>query len=94
MVSRSSKQVQQAGQWFAFRRSFDEDWLTATGDGVLEVRMRSTAVGVDCKIALDGEEVEPDGLYEASWTGRRSWPLQSDWQEVEEFSIFRKLQPD
>ncbi|MDG5746646.1 hypothetical protein P8Q88_00485 [Qipengyuania sp. XHP0207] len=86
--------AQAAGQWFAFRRSFDEDWLTVTGDGLLEVRMRSTLTGVNCEIAIDGTAVEPDGLFEATWKGRRSWPEEVRWKEVAEFSIFRDLKAD
>ena len=83
--------VQQAGQWFAFRRSFAEDWLTATGDGVLEIRMRSKINGVDCKVVLDGKEIEPDGFYEATWKGTLSWPLEGDWQEVEKLTFGNKV---
>lgn len=85
--------VQRAGQWFNFRRFFDEEWLTATGDGTLEVRMRSTTFGVDCDLILDGVPVEPDALFEATWGGRGSWPDHALWSEVDEFSVFNILKP-
>lgn len=85
--------AQATGQWFAFRRSFSESWLTRLGDGLLEIKMRSTVTGVDCELKLDDEIIEHDGLFEISWRGRRSWPTKDDWVEVDRFSIFDGLMP-
>lgn len=83
--------VKATGQWFAFRRSFDEPWLTPIGEGELSVRMRSTTVGVDCEVELDGEAIEAEQLFEATWRGKGSWPVDADWRSTESFTIFDKL---
>lgn len=80
--------IQTAGQWFAFRRSFEEPWLTSLEGGLLGVKMRSQVNGVTCEVTRDGEIIEHEKLFEAQWNGRGSWPDEYAWFEVERFSIF------
>ncbi len=70
------------------KRSFAEPWLTALGEGILAVELRSRLYGVDCSVTLDGEALPHDTLFEAEWLGRKSWPAAEDWKEVSAFSVF------
>lgn len=80
--------VQSLGAWLGFRRTFKEPWLTLTGDGELAIKMWSTLSGIDVEVLLDGEAVEHDELFEATWYGRRAWPSKEKWISTEKFSIF------
>lgn len=80
--------VRETGGWFVFKRSFDEPWLTPFGDGVLAADLRSRMTGIECRLTLDGEALDHDALYEASWRGKGSWPVADDWNEVTAFAIF------
>ena len=83
--------IRETGGWFESRRAFDEPWLTPLGDGILAVELRARLTGVDCSVMLDGEALEHDALFEASWRGKRSWPAADRWEEVADFSIFNVL---
>ncbi len=78
--------VQQAGQWFAMRRSFDEPWLTLIGDDVLKVKLRSTLSGLTCGAEVSGEAIKPEALFQVSWTGvRGDWLPEQNWLETKAF---------
>lgn len=83
--------VRQSGGWFVFRRSFQEPWLTPFGDGILAADLRAQISSVACIVTLDGERLEHDALFEASWSGRKTWPVGTAWTEVERFSVFVNL---
>lgn len=83
--------IRETGAWFEIKRAFDQPWLSPLGDGALAVELRSRLTGVDCSLKLDGEAVDPDALFEASWRGRRSWPAANHWKEAADFSIFDVL---
>lgn len=83
--------VRETRGWFAIRRSYAEPWLTPLGDGLLSVELRSRLSAVDCALKLDGEAVDHDALFEASWHGKGSWPAPDLWQEVARFAIFDHL---
>ena len=75
--------ARQAGGWFGIYRSFNESWLTQLGEGelraVLTVRLR----GIACAVTLDGQPVEPEAYWTASWKGGRyDWPPETDWSEA------------
>ena len=80
--------IRETGGWFALKRSFAEPWLTTLGEGTLAAELRSRLTGVDCSVTLDGEAIPHDTLFEAEWTGRKSWPAAGDWKEVAAFSAF------
>lgn len=83
--------VQQSGQWFGFRRAFDEPWLTSIGEDELRVRLRSKLMGISCEAELAGEKIDPDALFETSWAGTKgSWPNEQDWVQTDAFSWIRK----
>ena len=90
----NQESVKATGQWFVFRRSFAEPWLTRIGEDELTVKMRSTIGGIDCRVRLAGEELEPDTLYQLTWRGdRNSWPVSHEWEETDAF-FWDKLDPD
>ena len=80
--------IRETGGWFAIRRSFDEPWLTPLGDGFLTANLRSRLTSVECLLMLDGEAVDHEALFEASWRRKGSWPSADHWKEVASFSIF------
>lgn len=84
---------QSVGSWFSFKRNFNEPWLTLSGDGEIEILMRSTLTGVDVELRLDGEVVEHEELFETAWHGRGAWPDEGLWIKTEQFSIFKQLSP-
>ena len=83
--------IRETGGWFNIRRSFHEPWLTPLGDGFLTANLRSRLSRVECVLMLDGEAVDHDALFEASWHPKGSWPSADDWKEVARFSIFDVL---
>ena len=85
--------VQSVGSWFSFKRNFKEPWLTLSGDGEIEVLMRSTLTGVDVELRLDGEVVEHEELFEVAWHVRGTWPDPDKWTKTEQFSIFKQITP-
>ena len=85
--------AQSVGSWFAFKRNFNEPWLSLSGDGEIEISMRATLTEVDVELRLDGEVVEHEELFEAAWHGRGTWPDPDLWTKTEQFSIFRQFSP-
>lgn len=77
--------------WFAFKRYFDEPWLTPLGEGMLAAELRSQMAGIACVVTLDGEVQPHDATFEATWTGRGAWPADAAWTQVDSFSIFEAL---
>lgn len=78
--------VQRAGQWFGFKRSFDEPWITPVGDDELQIRLRARIGRLDCKVEIAGTEISSEALFEVSWSGNKgSWPREQDWLETESF---------
>lgn len=76
--------VRRTGAFLALRRSYDEPWLTMIGEDELLVRMSAGVQAVLCKVTLGGEELEPDALFEATWTGpRHTWPEGAAWIETD-----------
>lgn len=72
--------VSEAFGWFGARRDFHEDWLTATGEGLLSVRLTSQLMGIRCDVTLDGAPIEPEANETVVWAGpRRSWPGAGEW---------------
>ena len=81
--------AQSVGSWLSFKRSFDEPWLTRSGDGVIEVLMRSKLNEISVELRLDDELVEHEELFEAAWYGKGLWPNSEMWIQTEKFSIFK-----
>jgi len=79
----NSKVVKSTGGWFSLSRAFDEPWLTALGEGVLEVKLRAAVKDVRCTVLIDGEEIEPDSVFRAVWPNQGSWPASEEWIEVD-----------
>lgn len=75
-------------QWFGFRRSLSEPWLTSAGDTELTVQLIATMMAVQCRLELDGGAVLPHKRYEARWSGRGTWPAEEGWRETNTFSVF------
>lgn len=68
------------GRW-RFSQKYREPWLSQHGEGELKVWLRSTSTGIRCTALLNGEEVAPDAILEASWRGSaQSWPQESEWR--------------
>jgi hypothetical protein len=87
--------AQSAGGWLVFRRSFKEPWLTPTGDGEVSIQMRpSASTGIQVDLRLDNTPVEYVELFESTWTGRGSWPEETDWIKIDRFSFWGPLNQD
>ncbi|RDC61308.1 hypothetical protein HME9302_02529 [Alteripontixanthobacter maritimus] len=50
--------------------------------------MWSARSGIEIEVLLDGEAVEHNELFEATWHGRRTWPDKNAWTSTKKFSIF------
>ncbi|MBO9510342.1 hypothetical protein [Erythrobacter sp. A6_0] len=81
--------AQSIGSWLSFKRSFDEPWLTLSGDGIVEVSMRSKLNGISVELRLDDEMIEDEELFEAARHGKGVWPNPDLWIKTEQFSIFK-----
>ena len=81
--------AQSVGSWLSFKRSFDEPWLTLSGDGIVEISMRSKLNGISVELRLDDEMIEHEELFEAAWHGKGVWPNPDLWMKTEQFSIFK-----
>ena len=58
------------------------------GEDELSVQLMTAVQAVHCKVTLAGEDLEPDGLYEATWRGARHvWPQEADWVETDEMTF-------
>ena len=80
--------VRRSGGFLVLRRSFKEPWLTMMGEDELSVQLMTAVQAVHCKVTLAGEDLEPDGLYEATWRGARHvWPQEADWVETDEMTF-------
>lgn len=76
--------VKTSGAWFATKAGFHEAWLGLLGEEILSVRLKSTLIGVTCEVCLGNVRLEPDGLFETEWRGRRwSWPPGTAWRQTD-----------
>jgi hypothetical protein len=77
--------VTSAQGWFGLSRSFEEDWLTPLGEGVLRVRLVARMMGIDCIVKLDDQPIEPEALEQAVWSGAKGeWPASETWAPAQE----------
>lgn len=76
------------GQWFGFRLTLREPWLTRTGEGELSVQLIASLMAVSCKLELDGEAILPDERFEAAWADRKTWPSEELWKPTQTFTVF------
>lgn len=79
--------IGQTKGWFVLKRSFAEPWLTYLGDSILAADLRARPVSVECRVTLDGELLDPDAIFKASWFGRGAWPTADNWIEVKALSF-------
>lgn len=69
------------GHWRIFKL-WNQPWLTPLEEGTLSVTLRSRLLGMACLAELDGQELAPEALYEASWSAApHGWPDESQWIE-------------
>lgn len=74
--------VKQVAGWLALSRSFSEAWLSPNGEGEVVVQLMSGLASLVCEIRLNGERLEPEACYSASWLGERGhWPDDIPWEE-------------
>jgi len=67
--------------WFRFWQTYREPWLTALGEGELEVKLRSKGAAIICTARLDEAPLQPEATFEAAWTGApETWPEQEEWK--------------
>ena len=69
------------GRWRLFKL-WNQPWMTPLDEGLLSVTLRSKLLGMACCVELEGREVEPEALFEATWRAApHDWPGESRWVE-------------
>ena len=68
-------------RWRPFRL-WTRPWLTPLPEGTVSVTLRSRMLGMACSAELNGQELTPAAIYEASWNAApHGWPPDELWTE-------------
>lgn len=77
-----------------FSRNFQEEWLTALGEGMVRVSITGAVVSMVCETTLDGNRLIPDECFVTVWNGDgTNWPEDSMWKPIKPSHAIRIFRP-